>query len=115
MNMDLFKFKAFFDGAVIEVAKVDFKAGQVFDENGAWCGFDDCHIMQYTGCTDAEGEEIYTGMIVQNYLGDSYIVHQAEEGGQFVLEETCYGHETPINEHCLFEFKIVGTIFESVE
>ncbi len=118
MNMNLLKFKAAFDYGegvcIFDVSEIGFEPNRVYMENGGFFDFDGCNLMMFIGQWDVEGNEIYTGMIIQSPCGDSYIVHQAEDGA-FVLEEICYGHRTPVNELCLFEFKISGTIFESIE
>lgn len=126
------KFRAWFDGHMYEVAKLDFwgdpdqascdLAGP--GENGEWDELFDIYVgevelMQYTGLKDKNGVEIYEGDIVENttqtvYLGDKYEVVWNKNYAGYQLMSNGFTSNIPLIQNFM-SYKVIGNIFENPE
>lgn len=125
------KFRAWFDGHMYEVAKLDFwgnpdqasyeLAGA--GENGEWeelfdIYIDEVELMQYTGLKDKNGKEIYEGDIVtviDEILGSPFcdgitgkIVY--DEAAFFIVPKNVLETQWLFNECAVYE--VIGNIYE---
>lgn len=72
-------------------------------------------VMQFTGLTDKNGEQVFEGDIVQAYRsgqkfkGDIYLIKYDER--QFIMASTI--DETNIDCIWFFDFEIIGNIYEN--
>ncbi len=116
MNMNLFKFKVFFEGAARDVDGINYTNNSVLfldDNSNVVClGFKLANLMQCTGYTARDANEIYTGMIVENEGGEHFAVIQAANG------ELMLGNMADVNDNVgiegidLSECEIIGTIWD---
>ncbi len=114
MNMNLFKFKLFFEGEVFDVSAFNFDRNLALKRSGGFVdlGLPQSHIMQYTGYTAKGEQEIYTGMILKNHVsgGDFEVIQEAS--GELILSSLCSNTSFPIKIAYLDRFEIIGTIWD---
>ncbi len=126
------KFRAWFEGHMYEVAKLDFwgdpeqatcdLAGP--GENGEGEEFFDIYVgevelMQYTGLKDKNGKEIYEGDIVENstqtvYLGHKYEVVWNKNYAGYQLMSNGFASNIPLIQNFM-SYKVIGNIYENPE
>lgn len=106
---------------MIPVDSIDFKA-ELINIELAWRMFEEIELMQYTGLKDKNGVEIYEGDILSQHPGG---IHFDEEDYQLVIvKKTEYGwsphvdvigHKAHDYKGNLFEYIVVGNIYENPE
>ena len=114
-----------------EVIRIDFEQGiitldlETDDDEYYWMetdwNFSDVEIMQYTGCRDKNGIEIYEGDVIKDKYDKIWLVQWYV--GAFVItnkipdsdgQTTTYSHFSNVSNHH-FYFEVIGNMWENPE
>ena len=83
--------------------------------------FDDVEVMQYTGCRDKNGLEIFEGDVIKDKYDKTWLVQWY--AGAFVItnkipdsdgQESTYSYFNNLSNHH-FYFEVIGNIYENPE
>ena len=129
----LFKFRAWHINKQImcEVIRIDFEQGiitldlETDDDEYYWMetdwNFSDVEIMQYTGCRDKNGIEIYEGDVIKDKYDKIWLVQYYV--GAFVItnkipdsdgQTSTYSHFSNLSNHH-FYFEVIGSMWNNPE
>ena len=114
-----------------EVMRIDFEQGiitldlETDDDEYYWMetdwNFSDVEIMQYTGCRDKNGIEIYEGDVIKDKYDKIWLVQWYV--GAFVItnkipdsdgQTTTYSHFSNVSNHH-FYFEVIGNMWNNPE
>ena len=114
-----------------EVIRIDFEQGiitldlETDDDEYYWMetdwSFSDVEIMQYTGCRDKNGLEIFEGDVIKDKYDKIWLVQWYV--GAFVItnkipdsdgQESTYSHFSNVSNHH-FYFEVIGNMWENPE
>ena len=114
-----------------EVIRIDFEQGiitldlETDDDEYYWMetdwNFSDVEIMQYTGCRDKNGIEIYEGDVIKDKYDKIWLVQWYV--GAFVItnkipdsdgQTSTYSHFSNVSNHH-FYFEVIGNMWDNPE